>query len=188
MALHRVTTRFSGGPAVGGGINKLYFDDSLSAASAAGAVVDFWEACAAVQVNTLQMIVDGTVEIVDVESGQVTGLAVTDTVTVTGANNQDPLPKASQGLIRLRTGDFINGRERRGRIFVPGLLEANNEGGSVGTSLRTALATAADILVATDLFVVYRRPPADEPGTGAFSIVQSASVWDQWAVLRSRRD
>lgn len=188
MSLTRVTTRFVGGPAVGGGINKLYFEDSLAPADAAGAVQDFWTACAAVQVNTLQMIVDGTMEIVDVESGQVTGLATTDTVTITGANNQDPLPKASQGLLRLRTGDFIGGRERRGRIFVPGLLEANNDAGQVGTSLRNALNTAGEILTATDFFAVYSRPAPDAPGSGAFSLVASVDCWDQWAVLRSRRD
>lgn len=188
MSLTRVTTRFVGSPATGGGINRLYFEDSLSPAAAAGAVVDFWEACAAVQVNTLQMIVDGTMEIVDVTTGQITGLATTDTVTVTGANAQDPLPKASQGLLRLRTGEFIEGRERRGRIFIPGLLEANNDAGQVSTSLRNALNTAGEILTATDFFCVYSRPKPDVPGSGAFSLVASVDCWSQWAVLRSRRD
>ena len=181
----RVTTTFTGAPVTGGGICRLYFQSSIgTAAEAAAAVAGFWDDISAVQVNTITNTIEGFVEEVDETTGEITGFATTDTVVHVGQNAQDPLPKASMGLLRWRTGEYVSGREVRGRIFIPGLLEANNTGGVPTSSLKTAVETAAAQMIQQEdaHLVVFSR--AHHVGVD----VVSADFWSEWAILTSRRD
>lgn len=183
--MYRVTTTFSGPQVVGGGISQMYFsEDGGSAADALGAVVDFWAAADdAVHVSTT-IRTSGELEVVSLD-GTITGtLAAGDTVTRTGTDDSDPLPPATQALVRWRTGIFTGGREIRGRTFIPSGGEAFSVAGVPGGGRLASLAGAAGSLASDpdSGLVVWSRTHA------AQAIVSSAQVAPFFAVLRSRRD
>lgn len=182
--MYRVTTVFSGPPVNGGGINQLYFDQGGgTAAQAHAAVASFWGEVDNLLQNSLSYVVEGEVELVDNITGQVEGIETTDNVSGTGTLTGDPLPPNVQGLIRWRTGVYNNGREIRGRTFIPGMGEVQSVNGAPGGPTVAALTTAAGNLIgsSTSELVVWSRK-------GQFATVVSGSGWNKWATLRSRRD
>lgn len=128
---------------------------------------------------------------VEATTGVLTGaFAGTDPSTVAGTGATDALPLQTQALIRLRTNTVINGRRVRGRLFVPGQLEANNSGaGVLSSSLITALAGGfASILAAggtASAPCIWHRPSPLQ--VGASPAVASVECAPTWSVLRSRR-
>lgn len=123
---------------------------------------------------------------IDPATGQIIENFVTTTARVEFAGASEALPPANQALVRLRTGDFVGGRELRGRVFIPGILESDAVTGSLNPTLVTALNTAFVNLMtaggsAGDLVVW-------SPTHGVASIVTAAQTWTEFAVLRSRRD
>jgi len=121
---------------------------------------------------------------IDPTTGDLVGL---DPVTVaqqvfTGAG--DPLPAATSLLLRWRTGEYVGGREIRGRTNIPRMQELDNTGGVPSATLvSTWAARLATFLAASDsIHVVW------SPKNGVWAPTTSNSVWAQWAVLRSRRD
>lgn len=77
----------------------------------------------------------------------------------------------------------------RGRVFVPGVNDsAVNTDGTVNGNYINGLTAAAQALVddATANWGVWHRPGPG--GAGQFAGAISVSVWDKFAVLRSRRD
>lgn len=183
--MYRVTTLFTGPLVTGGGISQLYFDEAGgTAAEAQSAVATFWEGVAGVMSDEVDIEVVSDVETVSVSTGQVTGITPTETVNLVGLSTGDPLPLSTQGLIRWRTGFYAGGREVRGRTFIPGMTESNSTDGKPTTGLPGSLTGVAQSLVndASSELVVYSRSKA------ASAAVVSATCWDNWAVLRSRRD
>lgn len=181
----RIKTTFSGPNVVGGGINYLYFNDAAgSPEDAQSAVVNFWTiANDAYRVDTVASV-SNEVAVMDL-SGSITGvLTAGDNVNINGTDDSDPLPPATQCLVRLRTGVFVAGREVRGRIFIPSGGEALSVGGKPGGGRLTELQTAVGGLVGdiNSTLVVFSRTHGVAPP------VSSGSVWNQFAVLRSRRD
>lgn len=182
--LYRVTTEFTG---VAGSpyFNTLVFDGSAGTAQqAANATRTFWAAIQGNLADTLRGQVQ--LEVVSFESstGEPTSVsAVTSSQIVYTASNT-MLPRASQGLVRLRTGVFVAGREIRGRIFIPCLTEVANDIGVPSTSIISTVNTAAAALIAdanSDL-VVYSLAHHSSAS------VVSANMWSEWAQLRTRRD
>lgn len=99
--MYRVKTIFTGPLVTGGGISQLYFaEGGGSAENAASAVAEFWEAMAGVMSSQVTITVSGEVELVSSSTGQVTGLEATDNVSFPGLSTGDPLPPATQALIR----------------------------------------------------------------------------------------
>lgn len=144
----------------------------------------FWTALGGVITTAMTTTTQGDVEEIDEATGQVIAVyPVTPSGRVGGATG-DLLPFATQGLIQLRTGTFINGRELRGRIFIPGAVEGAQTTGQPAGAYRTTLQTAADGLVGTTgpQLLIYSRTHRTS------STVKAATAWTQWAVLRSRRD
>ena len=117
-------------------------------------------------------------------SGEQTGAFSTTPQTAVGQASGDPLPYATQGLMRLFTPSFINGRQIRGRAFIPGAVEAASTGAVPIAGYLTAVNSAGGALLggAAPQLAVWSRTHA------AASAVASVSTWSQWAVLRSRRD
>lgn len=182
----RVTTAITGGPG-GSQWSTHYFGGSTSgeAVVAAQAVRNFWAELANVLRigHTFNPVDD--VDLVDPATGLITGVFPTTTAVVNGTAADTALPWATQGLIRWRTGDYVNGREIRGRTFIPGFTEAAQVSGSPDATTITKINGAGDILLAAasgagDL-VVY------SPTHRVASEVTSRSAWSEWAVLRSRR-
>jgi hypothetical protein len=121
---------------------------------------------------------------VDSTTGDITALTAVTSQTGTGGSVGDALPYATQGLVRLRTGFFVGGKEIRGRIFIPGLTETDSDIGVPSSFVVGAWNTAVAALIAdaNSVLLVYSRKHA------AGEAVVSGSAWNKWAVLRSRRD
>jgi hypothetical protein len=128
--------------------------------------------------------VDPEVFLIDQATGEPTGIESTSTAQVLGAQTADPLPWATQGLVRWTTGTFIGGRQVRGHTFIPGTTETDNTLGVPNSTYLTALDAAAATLIGTSGVtpVVYSRK-----NHSGWPII-SRSTWTKWAELRSRRD
>lgn len=181
----RVATTITG-PFGSPGYNRLHFD-SLSfpgqtgAEAAATAAVNWWAAVSVRISNTLTFQVEPEVLEVDSTGSTVAAYVVPTRPEVKGTETADPLPWSTQGLVRLRTGVYVAGREVRGRIFIPGMTELGNTGGRPTASARTIIDAAAAVLADND-------PALQVLGAAGPQVVAGASMWNEWAYLSSRRD
>lgn len=156
-----------------------------AAAAAAAATAGFWDDIKGYITSGVGIQVGEITDLVDTATGQVTdswNKSQTEVVTTGNA----PLPPATQGLVRLKTNFWISGRRLQGRIFIPSLANDAQTGGEPSTGFKTAMAAAMNTFLPAaspaGLLGVYSRTHHE------FATVQSFSVWDQFAVLRSRRD
>jgi hypothetical protein len=184
--MFRVRTQISGGQG-GPYLSTFYFDEIDGGAtpqSVITATAAFWTSLRNVIDNSLTMRVEDEVALVNDGSGQVTGIVGATGATVTGDDAADPAPWATQGLIRWRTGLFANGREIRGRTFIPGVTEARSNGGVPDSSYLSNLTSAVNGLLGTTnaALMTWSRKNGDS------APVLSGSGWSQFAILRSRRD
>jgi len=123
------------------------------------------------------------VDEIDVVTGAIVGVSTTTPSTGSGSDSNTPFSFADQGLIRWKTTSFNNGRRLQGRMFVPVPTTSDDSNGVPSSTYKAALQSAADTFLAStdpELFIWSRV-------NGNASPVASASVWEQWAVLRSRR-
>lgn len=181
----RVRTLMTGGSGAAQ-VNTMFFDASggLTAQDAATAASDFWFAIRSNISSQYQMTGDTNVEEIDTITGQAIGATAVSVPSFFGTDSGDPLPWATQGLCQLNSGIFINGRQQKGRIFVPGATEPANALGVPVTGYRTALLGALAPLISGITFklMVYSRK------NHVASQVTGANVWTKWALLKSRRD
>lgn len=185
MPMYRVRTVFTG---VAGApyYSNLYFaEEGGTAAQARGAVNAVWANMLAQFRTGLVFTIEQDVPVVDEVTGDVIrvdngGAAYTGI----GTSANDPLPPATQLLMRLRTGAYVNGREIRGRCFIPGMTENNSDQGVPVVGIRSTLdGLFASLVGSTNAqLVVWAKTRA------TYAVVNSASAWNQWSVLRSRRD
>lgn len=124
------------------------------------------------------------VQEVDPVTGDLTGLATVTVAAQTFTGAGEPLPAATSGLMRWRTQEYIGGRELRGRTNIPRLAENDSTNGVPAPTLVTDWnARAATLLGAAGvLHAVW------SPKNGVWAETVAATMWGQWAVLRSRRD
>lgn len=127
---------------------------------------------------------DGSLEIVESTDGQITGVTSATPRSAQGTLAGDMLPPATQGLLQWRTGVFQAGREVRGKTFVPALTEAAALGGQVAATTQTGLQNLITAMIAATNaeLAIYSRK------NGSIVPVNAGTVWNQFAVLRSRRD
>ena len=182
--MYRVRTIFTG---VTGSpwVNTAYFNESGgSPEQAAAAVGQFWNTVDALIESSVGWSTSADVETVNAATGEVTDVTSTTISAGTGAGGATGLPTAAQGLIRWRTGHYVGGREVRGRWFIPGLGAASNSDGLLLAASRTLINDAGVALIndANSSLAVWSR------AHGLDQVVTSASVWTQFAVMRSRRD
>lgn len=184
MTMLRVRVGYSG---IGGTpyLTTYYFGGSGStmATACGSAVAAHHTALKALQDSGITYRLDPQVVEMDESTGSATASYSITAATAAGALSVESLPFASQGLVRLRTGDYANGREIRGRHFIPGLTEnANNDGAVVSTTVTSINAIYASLIGdgATD-WVVWSR------FNGSVNSVTTADMWEQFATLRTRR-
>ena len=124
-----------------------------------------------------------TVDFVDPVTGNIVGLLPVTTAVYNGGTAGEPLPFQTQLVVNWRTGQYVAGREVRGRTNCPSYTEADNSAGVPLAGTITALTTAANALIAdtTSTFVVYSRK------AGEHYEVVSPSIPQRWSVLRTRR-
>jgi hypothetical protein len=166
------------------GTNTIYgHEDGVSAADQVTAVRNFFGAIAGSLKSGLSIQINSVVEIVDSTNGEITGTDDTSAGgTVNGASSQQLLPLTTQALVQLRTGTFFTGRELRGRFFIPGWCETENDAGKPTSGALGLVNTALDTLVGSANLAVF------SPTKFQWASVSSAQMWSEWAVLRSRRD
>lgn len=181
----RVRVTWSGSPVAGGGLSTFYFAGTgTDGAEEVDAVGDFLDDIKANLSNQISFATEPDVDLLDGTTGTLTGSFPTTPRSGTGGNTSEPLPLSSQGLLRLRTGVVVNGRELRGRLFIPGFCENNSDSGAPNAGTRANIEAAAVTLRSDTLteWQVWSRTH------GVSAAVGSASMWTKWAVLRSRRD
>jgi hypothetical protein len=198
----RVRTVFSGGPGAPC-LSTIYFNETggaiaADAAAAAAGVRAFWLSLQGIIADVWRADVQPEVAQVDAATGEVTTVQSATTAQVVMTASNTGLPQAVQGVVRLRTGDFIDGREVRGRIFIPGLTQASNNQGDLTSTAQSTILTAANAM-RTDsatILAVYQRerePYINKKGEaiphrdGSIHGVTACSVWSEFGVLRSRR-
>lgn len=150
-----------------------------------------WDAVKAVVDDSLTINFDPICIAVEATTGALVGaFAGTDPASVVGTSIDHPLPWQTQGLVRLGTSTIVSGRRLRGRLFVPGPGEDDNESTGIPASAYTTLLTTsfANMLVAGATLsepVIWHRPTAGAGGT--HGLITSVGASPDWAVLRSRR-
>lgn len=169
----------------GGGISTLYSMADLGDAQDFVDGIQTFLGSIADRLNTnLTWKIEDQVDEVQVSDGQIIGQTGVTTATTAGTDATEALPWATQGLVRFRTGVFSGGREIRGRMFIPGFTETASSGGLPSSACRSDVNAAATVLAdsTSAQLAVWSRTHSTVAG------VTSASMWDEWAVLRSRRD
>lgn len=186
------------GTFVGPALSVMYFlpvgTVNLAAAQASiDAVRDFWVACAPRMSSSSSWTVLGTVDQIDVTTGDLQGSFAGTARNGLPSGTGDVLPYQVQGMIRWDTGLVMDGRRLRGRTFLPATLEADNGGlGQPLTGYLTTMNTAAAALVASataDLAVYHRPIPATAPGgprAGGAATAVTGTCSSSWKTLRSR--
>lgn len=192
LRVRSVSTGVAGAPYY----TNVYFNGSVSeAVGARTRMVNFWNDLVPVMRTGLQTQVEQEVWEIDPATGDTIAIATAGTGTpATGTGAGAALPPATQALLRLGTNVVRRNRRVAGKIFIPGMTVTNSLDGRPANSLITALNTAAGRLtsgVITDRVVVWSRPnvligPVGLPGLSCN--VSATSVWNEFAVLRSRRD
>jgi hypothetical protein len=182
MELHTTWTGVGGSPyyttlraLVGGDTTAEEFSDAWMACLTARAV-DF--------VDNIVAVIEPELTIIDSTTGILVGTTTTTGNTFTGSSSGDQLPLAAQALLQWSTGVVVQGKRLRGRTFLPGMIESfNTTDGQVDAGLRGAWATnmATFIAACSGDFVIYSRTHH------VYASVQGGSMWNQWAVMRSRR-
>lgn len=191
MTIARIRSLWTGAQIRGGGVTDIYyFASSGDEGDMAAEVRGLWSDLAATFVTGTTVTIDPDVFNIDEGTGDVVSIVTLGSppAPVTGSNAGDPLPPATQGLLQWRTSGVVRNRRVRGRTFLPAQGEGGSTLGVPSSGLITTWQDAADIFLSqVQQPVVWSRPvPGGDPGS--FHAVESAAAWDQWAVLRSRRD
>lgn len=190
-------TGFSGAP----GYTNFYFRDFTgggepTAAQAQGAVdrtATFWSNIQGRLPSLVTLTIQGDVEVIEETNGEMTGVHnVTAPAPKVGENATSTFSGPTGAVINWRTAGVRNGRRVRGRTFiVPIATSCYQNDGTLATTEHAALNTAASMLAAqtgTPDLGVWARPTAPGASDGIWYAVQTATVPDLAAVLRSRRD
>jgi hypothetical protein len=184
MSMYRVVTNFTG-PQGSPWVSTQFFDAAGGTAQQAVVTVGtMWGAIDNRMATTVLWATEPDVATIDETTGDITGVTSTTPQSGAGSGSGNILPIVTQGLIQLRTGVFLNGREVRGRIFIPGLTENDNDTGVPNAGILAVVnpAAAAAVADANSRLVVYTR------ANGAWAEAVTASMASYWSYLRTRRD
>lgn len=169
------------------GISTIYVEAGEGqAAAAVSAWETFWDNLSDLIANDFTVSIGGVCDTISPVTGQTVSVETVTAAVVTGTSVGQFLPLATQGVLEFLTGQFHNGRQLRGKMFVPGIVEDQNETG-VPTSGCIA-AFEAELNDVNDLggmngsWVVWSRANA------LWEFVTDTFMWTKWGVLRSRRD
>lgn len=189
MTIARVRTVLAGVPGTPY-YSNLYFTGVATQPQAQDCldnVSAFWTSMKSVMISTTTYVVQPDVALIDEVTGALTGnfsgTGSSGTATVSG----DPLPWATQGLMRLLTDDYVAGRRVRGRFFAPSNVEANSTLGVPIGAYLTGMNAIGNALISASAadsteWIVWSRK------NGTYGVITGVDTWGQWAQLRSRRD
>lgn len=184
-----VITGLDGGPYLS---THIFSASLVSDPVNAGSAVDaFWTAIRTRIYSTAAMNVENEIETFDVESGAILGTGLYTGATTTGANTNPASWTAKQGVLKLRTNIYRNGRRIQGRLFIPGVTRDAGDQHPISGYKNDI--TAAAINLRDDStgdgvpWSVWSRPSSPDASDGRLAPVYIPSVNDEWGVLRSRR-
>ena len=179
----------AGGPKV----STFHFTGSGTAAATAAAAATklqtLWNTLR-MQTIALTFTLEDEVAVIDTSTGfQVDSEIITPWTVVSGGSGE-PLPPSTQILCQWRSGVYVTNpstgksREVRGRTFVPQVQDSANNSGILAAAERTTVTTACNAFLGgtTAVPVIYSR------SSSAAYVITSATVWSDFAILRSRRD
>jgi hypothetical protein len=178
-----VFTGVAGTPAY----SNFYFDaTTTNAADYQPMVGNFWSSIAGGVWGSVSGTVQGQVDVLNASTGQVIGFGTASDISIDFTDTNAELPPSTSGLLRLLTGQYVGGRQVQGRCFIPYPTRGEDVDGAPSSDYRTAVQAAAEELQAVDnangAWVVWSRR------NGVFEYINAFSVWNKWAVMRSRRD
>lgn len=185
--LRRVRTVFTG---VAGTpwYSNLYFDAGVGSPDIEIDLVrDFWTTLNTAWGTGITATIEGDVARIESTTGQVVGIDSGTALTVAGAGTGTKLPPATQGVLHLFTSSFVGGRQLRGKVFIPGLIQSISDGlGAPNTSLKTLFLNAGNTLMTASNTSGNWQVWSKKNLVAAD--VTSLSTPSKFGVLRSRRD
>lgn len=171
----------------GSALSTFYFTESggTSGDDAASAVEGWVNDVRGVVANDWTATLSGVQGIIDDATGTLVGTTgIGGGFSISGDNSNEKSPLATQGLIQWGTAVVVSGRVLRGRTFIPGVTDASNDEGKPTSGYISDINTAASNLISDASSVL--RVWSKKHGTS--SAATSGGCWNQFAVLRSRRD
>lgn len=178
----QVVTEFpNGGP----GYNNFYLEGAEAEAAAAhAAVATLFDGLKSVLTSQATYHVLPEIEQVDPVTGNITAVYSATEVVAAGTWGSNTSPSGTCLVLRWRTGVFVNGRELRGRSFISGLGTIAEGSALVPSGVITDVQNAqAAYLGAAPLSAsVY------SPTHGQEAEIVTATCWNRFGLMRSRRD
>lgn len=174
----------------GGGVSTIYLrsEASKDPNTAISVVNAFWEAARSGISSQVSIAVQNTVDEIDGTGALVQQYVGTAVPGKQGGAAGATLPPATQGLLRMTTPTVVGGRRLRGRLFIPGPV-SGPEGGVTAPEqayINDINAAGAGLIAGAEAaqqrWVVWSRKNA------SYAPVTGTTVWNKYAVLRSRRD
>jgi hypothetical protein len=189
-----VLNGFVGGP----GVITLY---ALDGAALTANVATYCNNIAGAIPDNVTMHCEGSGDILNDQTGEITGTWTGGTVTPHAGTSAATFPVVCGWVVNWITGTVLDGKRLKGRSFhVPaagGIYDTNGQMVTASAAANEAVAQAL-VAAATGNFVVWHRPrkaraadgtrPAVTARLGGHAFVTDAFVPDKVAVLRSRRD
>lgn len=138
-------------------------------------------------------------EVLDFETGQLQDVLVHvgGDQLIEGVGTGLSLPPASAMCLNLNMDQFIAGRKVRGRSFISPISQGSSDADGTPTAAAIAIVAAVSDLLKEDIgfieqYAVWSRPREASEGVearvGNISNVQTITMPNQFATLRSRRD
>lgn len=150
-------------------------------------VAAFWDDIKGQINEDVTITVEGDIALIDDTNGDTVGAESASDSVVAATGTGDVLPPATQTLLFLNTGTFLNHRQVRGRVFVPGLIEAANapDGTPAPAFLAAQVSAAEDLMAASSTSGPWR---VLSKANGQSLVVESVTGSPKFAILTSRRD
>lgn len=168
--------------------SNFYFGGNTEGEAAAASVATdaFWGRLAPNMCTPLVWEVEQDVPTINATTDEITENFVVAPQGGAAVNSNPAMPLAAQALLRWRTGDYVAGRELRGRTSIPYLANAYVTDGRPSAILLSSLTAAATSLLSESAgaggFAVYSRTHHQ------WSLVNAGTPWTEFSVMRSRRD
>lgn len=194
MPMYRVAVEWTGPSSPL--ITQLFFDVAAGGTpqQTATAVATFMGSVDNQVSNAYSWSLDQEVRQINEANGQLQSVVTVTAASGTGFATGERLDLL-QGIITWTTGEIVNGRVLRGRMFCPGVTENFNASTGIPetTAYKTPMDAAAAALIAdtnTKLVVWHRPTPIEgggNQGDGEIGEVIGGSLNSKWGYLTSRR-
>lgn len=181
----------------GGGVYTSYWRPGTSGGSAADAtdilarVRAVLDAAKSATVTAVTYVPQVAVDALEDSTGALTGsFSGTAPASVSGTGGSEGLPPGTSLLVTAHTGQVVNGRQLRGRHFLPGFNEAAIAAGLPNQPTFPGLAAAYTASLtggSTASFPVVWHRPQGGSGGSSFAVTSYALDLQKWGQLTSRR-